>query len=199
MQEATEIKGYDYVIAGGGSAGCTLAARLSEDPNVTVCLVEAGKTHKHWSVRIPAMSLVNMVLKKRNWAFETVPQKGLNGRMGYQPRGKMLGGSSGSNAMIYVRGHKADYDAWGKLGNKGWRYKDLLPYFKKSEHREAGADKYHGEDGPLNVAPIKSPGSVNELFRNYFVCGHIWFSANPIIVWHWRKGTAFSIWYCAKS
>jgi len=103
MQEATEIKGYDFVIAGGGSAGCTLAARLSEDPNVTVCLVEAGKTHKHWSVRIPAMSLVNMVLKKRNWAFETVPQKGLNGRMGYQPRGKMLGGSSGSNAMIYIR------------------------------------------------------------------------------------------------
>ena len=176
MQEATEIKGYDYVIAGGGSAGCTLAARLSEDPNVTVCLVEAGKTHKHWSVRIPAMSLVNMVLKKRNWAFETVPQKGLNGRMGYQPRGKMLGGSSGSNAMIYIRGHKADYDAWAKLGNKGWRYKDVLPYFKKSEHREAGADKYHGEDGPLNVAPIKSPGSVNELFLK--ACSELQLPAN---------------------
>ena len=164
MQESHVVKSYDYVIAGGGSAGCTLAARLSEDPNVTVCLVEAGKTHKHWSVRIPAMSLVNMVFKKRNWAFETVPQKGLNGRLGYQPRGKMLGGSSGSNAMIYIRGHKADYDGWAELGNEGWSYDDVLPYFKKSEHREAGADDYHGQGGPLNVAPVKSPGSVNQMF-----------------------------------
>ena len=95
MVDFSELKGFDYIIAGAGSAGCTLAARLSEDPNVTVCLIEAGKSHKHWSVRIPAMSLVNMVLKKRNWGFDTVPQKGLNGRVGYQPRGKMLGGSSG--------------------------------------------------------------------------------------------------------
>lgn len=164
MQESIEIKGYDYVIAGAGSAGCTLAARLSEDPNVTVCLIEAGKTHKHWSVRIPAMSLVNMVLKKRNWAFKTVPQKGLNGRMGYQPRGKMLGGSSGTNAMIYIRGHKADYDGWAALGNEGWGYDDVLPYFKKSEHRKSGADQFHGEGGPLNVAPVKSSGSVNKMF-----------------------------------
>lgn len=164
MQESTEVKAYDYVIAGAGSAGCTLAARLSEDSNVTVCLIEAGKTHKHWSVRIPAMSLVNMVLKKRNWAFETVPQSGLNGRHGYQPRGKMLGGSSGSNAMIYIRGHKADYDGWSALGNDGWSYDDVLPYFKKSEHREAGANEFHSQGGPLNVAPINSPGSVNQMF-----------------------------------
>jgi len=118
MQGETEIKGYDYVIAGGGSAGCTLAARLSEDPNVTVCLVEAGKTHKHWSV---------MVLKKRNWAFETVPQKGLNGRLGYQPRGKMLGGSSGSNAMIYIRGHKAD---WRSSETKDGATKTCFPISK---------------------------------------------------------------------
>ncbi len=164
MIEADEIKSYDYVIAGAGSAGCTLAARLSEDPNVTVCLIEAGQNHKHWSVRIPAMSLVNMVLKKRNWGFETVPQKGLNGRLGYQPRGKMLGGSSGTNAMIYIRGNKADYDGWAALGNDGWSYDDVLPYFKKSENREAGRDAFHGEGGPLNVAPVMSPGSVNDMF-----------------------------------
>ena len=135
MVDFSELKGFDYIIAGAGSAGCTLAARLSEDPNVTVCLIEAGKSHKHWSVRIPAMSLVNMVLKKRNWGFDTVPQKGLNGRVGYQPRGKMLGGSSGSNAMVYIRGNKADYDGWAALGNEGWSYDEVLPYFIKSEHR----------------------------------------------------------------
>jgi choline dehydrogenase-like flavoprotein len=115
-------------------------------------------------VRIPAMSLVNMVLKSRNWGYETVPQKGLGGRQGYQPRGKMLGGSSGSNAMIYTRGHKNDYDGWAALGIKGWSYKDVLPFFKRSEHREVGANDYHGQGGPLNVAPVTSPGSVNDIF-----------------------------------
>lgn len=155
---------FDYVIIGAGSAGCTLAHRLTEDPNVSVCLLEAGGSHKHWSVRIPAMSIVNMVLKTRNYGYETVPQKGLNGRKGYQPRGKMLGGSSSTNAMIYIRGHKSDYDNWAALGNKGWRYKDVLPYFKKSQNREAGANDFHGQGGPLNVAPVKSPGSINEIF-----------------------------------
>ena len=162
---------FDYVIVGAGSAGCTLANRLSEDPNVSVCLLEAGKTHKHWSVRIPAMSLVNMILKSRNWGYETAPQKGLGGRQGYQPRGKMLGGSSGINAMIYTRGHKNDYDGWAALGNKGWSYKDVLPFFKRSEHREAGANDYHGRGGPLNVAPVTSPGSVNGIFLQ--ACGQL--------------------------
>jgi len=164
MTLADKIKTFDYVIAGAGSAGCTLAARLSEDPSVSVCLVEAGQSHKHWSVRIPALSLLNMVFKKRNWGFQTVPQKGLNGRKGYQPRGKLLGGSSGINAMIYIRGHKADYDGWAALGNKGWSYEDVLPYFKKSENREAGSNEFHAEGGPLNIAPVTSPGSVNDMF-----------------------------------
>jgi len=151
---------YDFIICGAGSAGCTLANRLSEDPNVSVLLIEAGSSHKHFSVTVPGMGLITMLTKKRNWAFNTLPQKDLNNRECFQPRGKMLGGSSGSNAMIYIRGHKADYDNWAALGNTGWSYEDVLPYFKKSQHREAGADDYHAQGGPLNVAPLADPGSI---------------------------------------
>ncbi len=153
---------FDYVIVGAGSAGCTLAHRLTEDPNVSVCLLEAGGTHKHWSVWVPMGTILNMVTKKRNWAFETVPQEGLNGRKGFQPRGKMLGGSSSLNAMIYIRGVPYDYDEWEKLGNKGWGYKDVLPYFKKSEHCETHNDEFHGQGGMLNVTKVRSPGQNNQ-------------------------------------
>lgn len=155
---------FDYVIVGAGSAGCALANRLSEDRDVSVCLIEAGGTHQHFSVWVPGALLLNILGKKRNWAFETIPQKGLNGRKGYQPRGKMLGGSSSLNAMIYIRGHREDYDAWARLGNEGWSYDDVLPYFKKSENREAGGDEFHGTGGELNVAPVTTPGSINDRF-----------------------------------
>lgn len=154
---------FDYIIVGGGSAGAAVASRLSEDAETSVLLLEAGKTHKHWTVRIPFATIAGLVLKDRNWGFETVPQKALNGRQGYQPRGKMLGGSSGSNAMIYIRGNRYDYDNWAEMGAEGWDYESVLPYFKKSEHREAGANAFHGEGGPLNVAAIRSPSEVNSV------------------------------------
>lgn len=155
---------FDYVIVGAGSAGCVLANRLSADPKVSVCLLEAGGTHKSPLITIPMAVIAIMPRALKNWAFETVPQKGLGGRKGYQPRGKALGGSSSINAMIYTRGHKADYDGWAALGNQGWGYDDVLPYFKKSQHREAGANEFHGQGGELNVAPVTDPSSINDVF-----------------------------------
>ncbi len=155
---------FDYIVVGAGSAGCVLAARLTEDPDVTVCLLEAGGSHKNPLVSIPA-GLIGMVgYPIKNWAFETLPQKGFNGRKGFQPRGKVLGGSSSINAMIYIRGHKADYDEWASLGNDGWAWDDVLPYFKRAEHHEAGADDFHGVGGPLNVAPLTDPSPINDPF-----------------------------------
>ena len=155
---------FDYVIVGGGSAGCVLAARLSQDPNVTVCLLEAGAADKSFLVHTPVGAAAILPGKKLNWAYETVPQAGLNGRRGYQPRGKVLGGSSSINAMIYIRGHRWDYDHWASLGNPGWAYDDVLPYFKKAENNERGTDDYHAVGGPLNVAELRSPLGIGKTF-----------------------------------
>ena len=152
------------MIVGGGSAGCVLANRLSADPNVSVCLIEAGGSHKNPLVWIPAGVFALLITKIKNWAFPTVAQKALNNRIGYQPRGKALGGSSSINAMVYIRGVPADYDRWAALGNTGWSYSELLPYFKKSEHREQGGNQYHGQGGELNVAPVTDPSPLNDLF-----------------------------------
>jgi choline dehydrogenase-like flavoprotein len=157
---------YDYVLAGGGSAGSALAARLSEDPKVTVCLIEAGGEGKGILVRAPigVAVMLSGQPKINNWAFETEPQPGLNGRRGYQPRGKALGGSSAINGMIYIRGHRTDYDDWAALGCEGWSWNDVLPYFKRAEGNERGADAWHGGNGPLRVANQRSPRPIANAF-----------------------------------
>ena len=113
-------KTFDYIVVGGGSGGCVVAGRLSEDPYVSVCVLEAGGDGNSAVVNIPTGAVAMMPTKLNNWAFETVPQPGLNGRKGYQPRGRALGGSSAINAMVYIRGHQHDYDTWANLGNTGW-------------------------------------------------------------------------------
>ena len=179
---------FDYVITGAGSAGCVLAARLSEDPSVTVGLIEAGQPDNSVLISTPAGLALLGPLKLHMWGFETVTQAGLNGRRGYQPRGKVLGGSSSTNAMIYLRGHRLDYDGWRDGGAAGWGWDDVLPYFIKAEHNERGAGSVnagvqtgvqaavqsgapagfhaaldaalHGQGGPLNVADLRSPNRI---------------------------------------
>ena len=155
---------FDYVIAGGGSAGCVLAGRLSEDPGVRVCLLEAGNAGDSWVVNTPAALILMVPTRLNNWAFETVPQRGLGGRRGYQPRGRALGGSSALNAMIYTRGHRTDYDRWAMMGNAGWSYSDVLPYFRRAENNESLAGEYHGSGGPLNVADLRTGNPFQERF-----------------------------------
>ena len=156
---------FDYIVIGGGSAGCTVASRLTEDKNVTVCLLDAGGSDNSVFIHAPAGVVAMMPIPFKNYAFKTVPQKGLNGRKGYQPRGKVLGGSSSTNAMLYVRGNRWDYDHWAGLGNPGWSYDEVLPYFKRAENNETyGESEFHGAGGPLNVAELRSPSPINKLF-----------------------------------
>jgi choline dehydrogenase-like flavoprotein len=155
---------FDYIIVGGGSGGCVLAARLSEDPSVSVALIEAGPVDKNILIHVPAGLALLAQTKAANWNFSTVPQKGLNGRIGWQPRGKVLGGSSSVNAMVYIRGHRADYDHWAAEGNQGWSYDEILPYFRRAEHNERLHDEFHGTDGPLNVMDLRSPNKYTQPF-----------------------------------
>lgn len=154
----------DFIVVGGGSGACAVAGRLSEDPNLQVTILESGGKGDSWVVNTPAGVVAMLPTRLNNWAFETVPQPGLNGRRGYQPRGKMLGGSSGLNAMVYIRGHRQDYDQWAALGNTGWSYDEVLPYFKRSEHNETHGGPYHGQGGPLHVSELRSDNPYQEIY-----------------------------------
>ena len=156
---------YDIIVIGGGSAGCAVAGRLSEDASLSVCLIEAGGRNN--GVRVKTPGFMPFLPANTNWKFDTVPQPGLNGRTGYQPRGRGLGGSSAINAMVYIRGNKWDYDNWEALGATGWSHADVLPWFRKSEgNARAGSssefDAHHGGDGPLSVVDQKwaNPSSL---------------------------------------
>ena len=163
---------YDYIIAGAGSAGCVLASRLSEDEKTSVLLLEAGLEDKSPAIHMPAGVAQLLRTKKYNWYFDTEAEKNMNDRELYWPRGKVLGGSSSINGIVYIRGHASDYDEWEGLGNKGWSYKDCLPYFIKSEGQcgELHEDdkKLHGYDGPLTVS---TPELNNELYQVYIDAG----------------------------
>ena len=155
---------FDYIIIGGGSAGCVLAARLTQDPTIRVALLEAGGRDDSVLIHCPAGLALLAKTGKANWGFATVPQPGLNGRRGYQPRGKVLGGSSSVNAMIYTRGHAQDYDAWADQGNPGWSWREVLPYFRRAEGNARGADALHGDAGPLHVMDLRSPNPYSRVF-----------------------------------
>ena len=170
---------FDYVILGGGSAGAVLAARLSADARVRVCLVEAGDQARDILVRAPAMvaAMVPGRPPVHNWALHTVPQPGLNGRRGFQPRGRGLGGSSAINAMLYVRGHPADYDDWADQGAEGWDWASCLPHFIAAERNMCGADALHGAAGPLQVGDQRRPRPISRAFVE--ACGAVGCPPNP--------------------
>ncbi|OFA31015.1 GMC family oxidoreductase [Glaciecola punicea] len=164
------LSAYDYIIVGAGSAGCVLASRLSQDPNITVCLLEAGKKDTHPAIHIPFGIALMSQLPFLNWNYESAPVPHMNNRAMYWPRGKTLGGSSSINAMCYIRGHPENYNDWAKQGAQGWDWSCVMPYFRKSEHNSRGISTYHGGAGPLSVSDLKH---VNPVTLDYIESGKL--------------------------
>ena len=162
--QPSDIAEFDYVIIGAGSAGCVLANRLSADGKHTVLLLEAGPKDNNIWIHVPLGYGKLFKEKSVNWMYQTEPEPGLDGRQVFQPRGKVLGGSSSINGLLYVRGQHEDYDRWRQRGNVGWGYDDVLPYFKKAENQTRGADPYHGTGGPLTVSDWRHDDPLSEAF-----------------------------------
>ena len=139
----------DFVVVGAGSAGCVMAARLSEDPATRVVLLEAGGHDRHFWIHVPLGYGKTITDPRVNWCYETEPEPNLNGRRVFWPRGKVLGGSSSINGLVYIRGQAQDFDQWRQLGNTGWSFDDVLPYFRRAEHQTRGESELHGTGGPL--------------------------------------------------
>jgi choline dehydrogenase len=179
---------YDYIIIGAGSAGCVLANRLSEDPAIKVLLLEAGGRDNRKEIHIP-LAFSKLFKGPCDWTYFTEPEPQLGNRSLYWPRGKVLGGSSSMNAMIYIRGHRADYDRWRDMGNPGWGYAEVLPYFKKSEKQEHGGSEYHGDSGPLCVSDLCT---VSPLSNAFVAAGEeVGFRRNPDFNGESQEGFGF--------
>jgi choline dehydrogenase len=163
MQDRQDVQ-YDYIVVGAGSAGCVLAARLSEDPQTRVLLLEAGPADRSIWIHLPIGYGKTMWDSRYNWCFHTDPEPSMNGRRIYWPRGKTLGGSSAINGLIYIRGQREDYDQWRALGNVGWSYDDVLPYFIRNECNERGSGAFHGGNGPLKVSNIAHRHALIDAF-----------------------------------
>ena len=164
MPSATPSLEADFVVVGAGSAGCVMAARLSEDPNARVVLLEAGGEDKNMWIHIPLGFGKTFADKRVNWCYETEPDPGAGGRSIFWPRGKVLGGSSSINGMVYIRGQHEDFDLWRQLGNTGWSSSDVLPYFKRAEHQTRGPDDWHATGGPLAVSDVQDGHPICEAF-----------------------------------
>src|SRR5579871_2757277 len=160
----SEYPEFDYIIVGAGSAGCVLANRLTADGKHSVLLLEAGPEDTHMWIHIPLGYGRLFKEKTVNWMYQTEPEPGLNGRNVFQPRGKVLGGSSSINGLLYVRGQHEDYDRWRQRGNIGWGFDDVLPYFKKAENQTRGGDDFHGTGGPLPVSELGHPDPLSAAF-----------------------------------
>ncbi|PIK49218.1 putative choline dehydrogenase, mitochondrial-like [Apostichopus japonicus] len=168
MRNASSLSEYTHIIVGAGSAGCVLASRLTEDQDKKVLLLEAGPKDWSWKIHMPAALMYPLDSTTYNWSYSTVPQKHMNNREMYHPRGKVWGGSSSINAMCYVRGHPMDQDRWAKEGAAGWAFADCLPYFKRAENYERGEDEYRGGSGPQHVSRGKTG---NILFEKFIEAG----------------------------